>query len=147
MEVTFNAPIDRGFQFTYTLADADDFTAGQVFLLGPNVLALVVERAEGATAKAVTIAAGDLAQPGVATLLLTCEDVTMAKLAGVDSIADGTKMWYSVDDDALVSALSEVDASGACYACACSIELSNDTADTVRVSFDGRFTVSEAGTG
>ncbi len=147
MKAIINCPLDRGFQFTYTLADGDNFTAGNIFLLGPNLLAIVVERAEGATARAATIAAGGLRQPVVATLLLVCEDVTMPKLAGVDAIADGTKMWYSVDDDCLVSALSEVDAAGACYACACSLVISNDTADTVRVHFDGRFTVSEAGTG
>lgn len=147
MEVTFNAPIDRGFQFTYTLAASDDFTAGQVLLLGPNVVALVVEKAEGATARAATIAAGDLAQPKVATVLLTFEDVTVSKLAGDDSIGAGVHLWYDVDDDDFVSSLSNavsgVTIGNDCYKCGVSLEASDDSADTIRITFDGRFTVME----
>jgi hypothetical protein len=71
----------------------------------------------------------------------------MDKMPGVDSIAAGTKLWFSVDDNQLVSALTDVDASGDCHACAVALELSDDTADTVRVAFNGFNVPAEAGTG
>ncbi len=147
MNTVINCPIDRGFQFTKVLTADEDFVAGQMLLMGANLLGIVVEKAEGATVRAATIAAGKLAQPRVATLLMVCEDVTLDKLAADDTIAIGSWLWYSVDDDCLVTALAKVDASGACYKCAIAIELSDDPNDTVRVHFDGRFTASEAGTG
>jgi len=146
METTINCPIDRGFQFTHVCTADEDFVAGEMLLLGANLLCIVVERGEGATVRAATIAAGNMAQPPVVTCLMVCEDVTLDKLAGDDTIAIGSWLWYSVDDDCLVTALNKVDNSGACYKCAVAIELSDDPNDTVRVHFDGRFTVSEAGT-
>lgn len=147
MEAIFNASTERGRQLNYSPTTSQALTAGQVLLLGANLLTIVLERAKGATLRAAEIAAGNIASPSLAACLFECEDVTMPKLPGVDSIAVGTKLWYSADDDSLVDSLSDVDASGACYACGVAIELSNDTADTVRIAFNGYNTVSEAGTG
>lgn len=147
MQAIFNASTERGRQCNYSPTTSEALTAGQIKLLGPNLLSIVMERAKGATLRAAEIAAGNIPSPSLAACLFEMEDVTMPKLAGVDAIAVGTKVWYDVDDDALVSALTQVDASGACYACGETIELSNDVADTVRITFDGRRTVSEAGTG
>ncbi len=147
-EVILNCSMERTWNFLQAaLGASDEHVQGEVKVVGPNLLAFFIEKCAGATVRAASIAARDIPAPDRGTLVCMAEDVTMPKLAGVDTIAIGTKVWFSADDNCLVSALSQVDASGACYACGETIELSNDTADTVRIIFDGRKTVSEAGTG
>lgn len=128
-------------------ADANVFEKGQVEVAGTNLICIVAAAADGATQRAVDIAAGRPARPDRWTPIYQAEDVVMDKLPGVDSIAIGTKLWFSVDDNALVDSLSDVDAAGACYLCAVALELSDDVNDTIRVAFNGYDTVSEAGTG
>jgi hypothetical protein len=147
-ECVINCSIERCLQGPpFVCADANIVEAGQVVVLGPNLLVVAAEAADGLTQRAVDIAAGKLPRPSLYAPLFMIEDCTMPKLAGVDAIAIGTKVWFSADDNALVTALTQVDAAGACYACGVTVELSNDVADTVRITFDGRGTVSEAGTG
>jgi len=145
MNTVINCPINRGFQFTKVLTTSEDFVVGQMLVMGANLLGIVVERAEGATVRAATIAAGGMAQPPVATILIVCEDVTLDKLAGDDAIAAGVELWYDITSDCLVSSISNA-VSGVTighdlYKCAISLEVSDDTADTIRVHFDGRYTV------
>lgn len=147
-ECVINCSIERCLQGPpIVCGDADIIEAGQVELIGANLLVVAAEAADGATQRAVDVAAGKLTRPGLWAPLYMIEDCTMPKLAGVDAIAAGTKVWFSADDNCLVTALSQVDAAGECYACGVTLELSKDTADTVRIAFDGRVTVAEAGTG
>ncbi len=147
-EVLLNCSIERTRNFVQrALGASDEHVQGEVIVVGPNLLGFFIEACAGATVRAASIAAGNVPAPANGTIVFEAEDVTMPKLAGVDAIAIGTKVWFSADDNALVTALTDVDAAGACYACGETIELSNDTADTVRIAFDGRQTVSEAGTG
>ena len=146
--VLLDCSIERTRNFLQkALGASDEHAAGEIILVGPNLLGFFIEKCAGATVRAASIAAGNVPAPDRGTIVVEAEQVTMPKLAGVDAIAIGTKVWWSVDDSALVSALSQVDVSGACYACGETTLLSNDTADTVEIIFDGRQTVSEAGTG
>lgn len=147
-EVLLDCAIERTRNFLQAaLGASDEHVQGEVIVVGPNLLGFFVEKCAGATVRAASIAAGAVPAPDRATIIVEAEQVTMPKLAGDDAIAIGTKVWFSADDNCLVSALSEVDNSGACYACGETTKLSNDTADTVEIMFDGRRTVSEAGTG
>lgn len=144
MEAVLNTSIDRGLSFVNTVIGANvTVTKNSIQVIGPNMLAIAAEKAAGATVRA----SQTIPYPDRYTAIFQHEDVTVDKLPGVDAIAAGTKLWYSVDDDAFVDSLTDVDAAGDCYACATSLELSDDVNDTVRVTFDGRNTIAEAGTG
>jgi hypothetical protein len=148
MEAILNCSIDRTRNFVHSALGADDdFAAGEVVVLGANLIGFLAEACAGATVRAASIAANTVPKADRGTLIFEAEDVTMPKLAGVDAIAAGTKVWFSVDDNALITALSQVDAAGECLVCGTTIELSNDVDDTVRITFDGRQTAVETGTG
>ena len=147
MEAILNCTIERTRNFVLKVLGAnDDHAAGEFKVIGATLIGFVVEKCAGATVRAASIAAGTIPSPDRATFIFEAEDITVPKLAGDDAIAAGAKVWFSVDDNAFVSALSKVDNTGACYYCGTTLELSNDTADTTRIHLHGDPTASEAGT-
>jgi len=153
-ECVLNCSIDRCLQGPpIVCADADIIEKGQVEVFGTptagnfDLLMVAAGAADGLTQRTADAAAGLPPRPDRWAPLFAIEDCTMDKLAGDDSIAAGAKLWFSVDDNCLTSALANIDNAGVCYACATALEVSNDTADTIRVTFDGRMVVGEAGTG
>ena len=147
-EAVLNVSLDRCIVMPpITCGDANIFEKGAVESLGAVLVAIVAAAADGATQRAVDVAAGLPPRSLTWAPVIMAPDVTMLKLAGEDSIAIGTKLWWSEDDNVLTVALASIDNTGVCKAVAVAIELSNDTADTVRVAFDGRMVADEAGTG
>jgi hypothetical protein len=148
MALILNQNLERGRQFTYSaLGVNDDISAGDIVVVGANLVGLAVEAAQGATKRASEIAAGNIPEDDRCELLIEHNDVTVPKMAGDDSIGKGVKVFYSVDDAVWVSALSKVDASGDCYQAGVTLEASNDTDDTIRICFNGIGVAVEAGTG
>jgi len=154
MEVELRTTIDRCLQGPPIIcADAQIIEMGQVETYNTAVAAtkdnvhVAAAAADGATQRAVDVAAGKLARNDRYTPLLVVEDCVVKKMAADDAITAGVPLWFSVDDNVFVSALAKVDAAGVCFQCAWSLELSNDPADTIRVTFDGRGVAGEAGTG
>jgi len=146
-EAVLNCSIDRCLQGPpIVCGDAQIIEKGQVEVIGTHLVVIAAAAADGLTQRAADIAAGKMERPDRYAPLYTCEDCIMDKLAGVDSIAAGTPLWFSVDDNALVDSLSDVDNSGDCHQCAVALEASDDTADTIRVAFNGFNVVAEAGT-
>lgn len=95
-KVELLGPIDRGYQFTYSaLGASDDLSAGDVILLGSNLLAIVVEEAAGATVRAASIAAGAVPKPALCALLLSHELVSVMKTLAL-AIAKGDKLYWDV---------------------------------------------------
>ncbi len=147
MEAILNCTIERTRNFVLrVLGVDDDHAAGEFKVIGATLIGFLVEKCAGATVRAASIAAGAVPSPDRATFVFEAEDITVPKIAGDDAIAAGAKVWFSVDDNVFVSSLAEVDNAGACYYCGTALELSNDTADTIRIYLNGAQTVSEAGT-
>lgn len=147
-ECVLNCSIDRCFQGPPIVCGASDvIEKGQVEVIGTNLVVVAAGAADGATQRAADEAAGKPPRADRWAPLYQIEDCIMDKMAGVDSIAAGTKLWFSVDDNCLVDSLSDVDNSGDCHACAVALEASDDTNDTVRVAFNGFNVPAEAGTG
>jgi hypothetical protein len=152
-EAVINCSIDRCDQLPpHVCGDTEVIEKGQVEIIGTataTATALVViaaAAADGATQRAADVAAGLAARADRYAPIVRCEDVTLPKKPGVDAIAAGTKCWWSVDDNYLVTALNQVDDAGVCWPCFQTSELSDDTADTVRGYFNGILCTSAAGT-
>jgi hypothetical protein len=141
-----NSEIERSQQMIDILGDAESIAAGDIVLVGPNLLARAVEKADGLTARNVSIAAGEIPNPDRAAMLLTAELLLVPKTAGLDTIAVGTKVWWDTTTEAVITALSQV-TTDTNYACGVTVELSDDVNDEVMINFDGRNTVAENGTG
>jgi predicted RecA/RadA family phage recombinase len=139
--------IERSSQFIFTgLTASQSILAGDMLVIGANCLASMVEKAKGATLRTAERAAGTLVAPDRSTALVTAEDLVLPKTPGLDAIAVGTKVWWDTTTKKLISALSQV-TTDTNYACGFTVRLSDDTADTVAINFDGRNTVAENGTG
>ena len=118
-EAVLNCSIDRCLQGPpIVCADSDVIEKGQVEIIGAgtattyNMVAIAAAAADGLTQRAADTAADKMVRPDRWAPIYQAEDVTMDKLPGVDSIAAGTKLWFSADDNALVDSLSDVDAAG-----------------------------------
>jgi hypothetical protein len=147
-EAVLNCSIDRCLQGPpIVCADADVIEKGQIEVIGANLVVIAAGAADGLTQRTADAAAGLPPRPDRWAPLYTAEDITVDKMPGVDSIAAGTKVWFSVDDNQFVDSLSDVDAAGDCHACGVTLELSDDVNDTVRIAFNGFNVPAEAGTG
>lgn len=147
-ECVLNCSIDRCLQGPPIVAGASAvIEKGQVEVVGAALVVVAAGASDGLTQRTADIAAGRPPRPKLWAPLYTIEDCIMDKMPGVDSIAAGAKLWFSVDDNQLVDSLTDVDASGDCHACAVALEASNDVDDTIRVAFNGFNVPAEAGTG
>ena len=118
-EATLNCSIDRCLQGPpIVCGDAQVIEKGQIESIGAFLVAIAAAAADGATQRAADIAAGLPARADRYTPLYTAEDITVPKMAADDSIAAGSQLFFSEDDNVFVSALSKVDNSGVCKMCA-----------------------------
>ena len=153
-EAVVNTSVDRcAVGIPIVCANADIVAKGEVRTIGTVAaaavcnVAIAANYANGATQRAVDVALGLPPKPDRWTPIFVCENVKAAKKAADDAIAAGSPLWFSVNDNAFVSALNKVASAGVCLPCATAIELSNDPADTILVAFNGYKSTGVAGTG
>lgn len=130
-EVTFNTSIERGKGFVHTnLGATDDFSKGEVILIGTNLVCICLEEAAGATVRAASIAAGSIPKPDRCAVLYEHEDITIKKSDSVAFSAGDEVFWDVTDNEVNKSA-------GGNYRIGVALEDAAEADKTVRISFDG----------